>query len=365
LNPYELLNVPKTASQEDIKKSYRKLARQYHPDVNPNKEEAEAKFKEVQNAYDILSDPQKRAQYDQFGQVNPRNGSPFGHKKHYKSSMDDFFSDLFGQRSKERNGEHIQINVNVTLEQVNTGDEVELRFDRREKCAKCNGAGGVEATCPTCNGEGSTIIRGAHMTVKSTCQNCNGSGKILTESCTDCNGGYGEAKEHKMLLKIPPGVESNMKFFQQAMGEPALSDGGVPGNLYIVVNVLSHELYSRLPQGNLLLEIPVTYAQLAMGDSFDVPTIGGDQIVFKMPAGTQSGNRFKLANLGLPIFNNGAGIYQRGDLLIQVKLEVPVVLTDRQKELIAELAEIDKTVITESRKKYLDKIGVKNGESEE
>lgn len=361
--PYEILGVTRAALDEDIKKSYRKLARQFHPDVN-TEDGAEDRFKEIQNAYDLLSDPHKRAQYDKYGHVENSGRSPFGHRKTYTSSMDDFFSNMFGQK-QIKSGEHIRVDVQLTLDQINRGHEVELKFNRRERCHSCNGVGGKEAKCSICNGEGSKIIHGKAMTVKTTCQNCNGSGRVLSESCEDCDGGYGLAQQETIKFKVFPGVESNMTFVQRGMGEPCLDPNGMPGDLYIVINVLPHGYYQRLSRGNLFLQATVSYSQLVLGDSFEVPTINGERIVFKIPPGTQSGSKFKLANQGLPVFNNTDNIYERGDLLVQVDLEVPTDLTGRQKELITELFAIEKLEITKLRQEFLDKIGVADGKSKE
>ena len=365
---YEVLGVGKKATDEDIKKAYRKLARQFHPDRNPGDKEAEDKFKEVQNAYDILSDEQKRAEYDRYGPADPNNqfagGGPFRRGKPFTSTMDDFFTSFFGERQKGSvSGEHIKVEAEVTLEQVGSGVEIPLTFLRHKRCEKCNGAGGTETMCPHCSGQGVRVIHGQAMTVRVTCQACEGSGKLISERCLECNGGFKEATEETIQFKVPPGVETGMKFLQSGLGEPAPTPDGRPGNLYVVITVKPHEWFHRLANGHLLLEVPVSYTQLVLGAEVDVPTIDGKKVVFKIPAGTQPNAKFRLANIGLPIFNNSGTIYSRGDQLVQVKLEVPTQVEGRLREIISELSELDKDNVTTLRREYLDKLGARDGRS--
>lgn len=367
--PYEVLGVPRNASEDDIKKSYRKLARQFHPDKNPGNVEAEAKFKEMQNAYDILSDSNKRASYDRFGQTGPQihtNGSPFGRRKAYSSAMDDFFANTFGggHQNQIEQGSPVQLHVSLTLEQVNKGHEVEMKFNRQERCQKCKGSGGEYDVCAACKGSGVRTIVGGNMTIQSTCQSCGGRGRSIKKACDECDHGFIAGKEESIQFKIPPGVQSGMKFVQRGMGNPSASPDGPPGDLYILVNVVPHEIYHRLEDSDLFMEVPVAYSQLVIGDNFEVPTINGDRIVFKIPPGTQSGTKFKLANEGLPIFNNGFSIYNRGDMLVQVVLDVPRSMSDRHRELIAELSNLEKEEMTKLRRDFLDKIGSVNGHQE-
>jgi molecular chaperone DnaJ len=360
---YEILGVDKTASDEEIQKAYRKLARAFHPDRNPGDSEAEDKFKEVQNAYEILCDKDKRSQYDMFGTVGrstPAAG-PFQKRKPFTSSSDDFFSSVFGERKRSAvDGETLFAQVEIEFDQVYQGGEVEVNYLRRKLCQKCSGSGGTQGTCPQCNGVGSRIIHGQAMTVKASCHNCSGSGKVLTDICEQCNGGFSEAEMEKIKFKIPLGVENGMSFVNQGLGDPSPDEKGKFGNLIVKINVKPHKLFQRTPGGNILLEVPVSYTQLALGGQIDVPTLDG-MVSLKIPMGTQSGSRLRLKEKGLPVFNNGGAIYNRGDQFVTVKLEVPLATEGRHSEILAELAAIEKENLTPARKLFLEKIGDGNG----
>ncbi len=353
-NPYETLNVKSDATDEEIKKSYRSLARKYHPDVNTTDPEADAKFKEIQNAYDILSDAEKKNYFDLYGTTQKGSANS---KKPFTSAWDDFFSNMFKQQQQVVSGDHIQLNVEITLDQVNTGDEIDVSYKRKNRCTRCQGSGGTLEKCSACNGTGSKVIHGKAMTVKSTCQNCGGAGSTITVACDDCNSGFVESKEEIFNFNIPPGVESGMRFVQQGMGDPSQDPNGVPGNLYVHIHVKEHELFKRRENGNLIFQLPVTYSQLVLGDSIEIPTISGKKALFKIPAGSQPSSKFKLTGLGLPIFNNGANTYHRGDQIVHIKLEVPKQIDGRYKEIITELAEIEKNTSKEESAKTGDESG--------
>ena len=345
---YEILGLNKSASADEIKKSYRKLAAKYHPDRNPGDQEAVEKFKEAQKAYDILSDDKKKQFYDLHGQIpenNPFAGqNPFaGRGRPFASSMDDFFSNMFGGQSHQQVdvGEDIHINVSVTLDQVMSGESMKLKYNRHKRCSKCRGEGGVSSKCSNCDGTGFNIVQGPNMIVKSGCAKCNQTGKVISETCTNCQDGYCDATEEILDFNLPQGVEDQMRFMTQGGGEPSRTEDGRSGNLYITVTVQPHELFARGQNGCLLLIVPVTYTQLLLGDTIDIPTISDGKIGFKIPASTSLSKKFRLAAMGLPIFNNSLKSTSRGDIIIALNLEIPSIIDKKTKELIQELAKVE------------------------
>jgi len=328
-DPYEVLGVSRGADKETIKKAYRSLARQWHPDLHPPEKQAEAseKFKEVTAAFDALENPQKP----------PMGGRPFG------SPMDDIFSSFFGGEARQVvvNGEHIVFECHITMEDVLNGGSRQLKFFRNKVCSHCNGVGGTEGTCVHCNGSGSRVIHGDHMTVKSTCQGCNGTGKSVTEKCKHCDGGFVSGEEESVTFEIPKGVETGMRFAYRGMGHPSSNSMGMPGNIFVAVTVDPHDKFVSLGDGNILHKVVVSYTQLVLGAEIDVPTLEGS-VSFKLPEFTHPGQKFKLKDLGLPRFSNRTGgIYTRGDQLIEIQLEVPAKLDDRYRKVIEDLAQIE------------------------
>lgn len=369
-DPYEVLGVPKTATDEEIKKAYRKLARQYHPDRNIGDKESEEKFKEVQNAYDILNDKDKRAAFDQFGAThpgaNPFAGSPFRKGKPFTSVFDDFFKEFMGERRRNSSrGQHIVVETEVTLEQVYKGAEIDVKYEKHKICPSCKGVGGKESPCQHCGGSGLRVIVGEAMTVQTACPGCNGTGKTVSETCNECEGGFLSSGEETIKFKMPPGVEDGMKFVHHGLGEPAVEEGFVAGNLYVVVRVKDHPLFQRMPNGNILLEVPVSYTQLVFGAELDAPVISGKRVNFHVPAGTQSGTKFRLGGLGLPLFNNGGHTYKYGDQIVQVRLEVPSQLSEEYRSTLHKLAELEESNLTPQRKKFLDTLGEADGATKE
>lgn len=356
-DPYEVLGVARNAAQDDIAKAYREAALKYHPDRNPGDKQTEAaeKFKEVAAAFEILNNPQKRAEYDRFGTSG--GPSPFGGRpwRPFRSPMEDFVSQFFGDRPRQSQGENIVVELEIGLEEVYSGGKREVKFNRHKLCPKCNGEGGEYVTCSTCNGSGTRVIYGSAMTVKTSCAVCNGEGKVLQEHCSACNGGLADVEEHAVQFDIPRGVENGMRFGYQGLGEPIPQ--GSSGNLYLVVKVKPHDLFERQQGGNVLCKVPVSYAQLVLGDEIDVPTLNGVAQV-KIPAGTQPHTKFKLQGLGLPIFNARGGIYKHGDEIVQVDLEVPANPEGRYRELIVELSELEKQNVAPKKKIFGEKAGV-------
>lgn len=363
-NPYEVLEVSKDASEDEIKKNYRKLARQYHPDRNPGDTEADAKFKEVQEAYDILSDKNKRSEYDQFGAVRSRSSagqSPFRQGKPFTSVFNDFFADHFNQQQTISVGEHIQVVAEVTLEQLCEDTEIDLTFDRHTICATCNGAGGTQTACPHCNGTGMRVIAGRNATVQMSCQACGASGHIKSNDCQGCQGtGYADSVTETIKFKVPAGSEHGMKFVQAGKGEPCADPNGRPGNLYIFVNVQPNDFFKRMNQ-NIVIEVPVSYTQLIFGDSIDVPTVDGKIVNFVLPAGSQLDSKFRLSKMGMPVFNNGGPTYDRGDQFIILRLEIPLNLDDGYKEALENVAKHEKIQLTPKRKAFIKRLGDNHG----
>ena len=362
-DPYEVLGVSRTATDDEISKAYRKLALKYHPDRNQDGD-ASGKFKEVAEAFEILSDKDKRSHYDNFGHF--QNGKPF------TNPMDDFdaaarffhggfhgfhggfhpFGGHPGHGPQQRR-QHIVVEHEVTIEEVFQGGEQEITFEKHVLCEKCHGIGGEEAVCPACDGHGAKVIYGQAMTVKVGCQQCGGTGKSMVQKCSECDEGLKDKHECKIKFDMPKGVEDGMRFCYHGMGEP--SSGG-SGDLYVVIRVKSHPLYERLPRGGILCRVPVSYTQLALGDDIMVPIIDGKASV-KIPPGTASGKKFRLQGLGLPVFNQRS-IYNRGDEIVQVELEVPVIPEGRYKELMYELLELEKQNVTPKKKSFTEKAGV-------
>jgi molecular chaperone DnaJ len=369
--PYEILGVAKTATAEDITKAYRKLARQYHPDRNPGDDTAVEKFKEVQAAYEMLSDPDKRAEYDRYGTAGPRRPqshgpqNPFRRGKPFSSIFDDFFGGGFRQRQPTQpddSGDHISVVTEVTLEQVFSGAEIEVPVTRHKVCQSCDGVGGIEEECEHCNGTGLRTIVGENMTVQTNCAACDSTGKVKKTVCGACQGtGYSDPETEIVKFKVPAGVEHGMRFVQPGKGEPCNDKNGRPGNLYITVAVKDHDLFKRGAGGSILIELPVSFTQLVFGDTIEVPTVGGKRLNFTLPAGTQAGAKFRLSDMGLPIFNNGGPTYEWGDQLVQVKLEVPTAVDDRYKDVLRQLADLERESPLPLKKAFLSKLGENDG----
>ncbi len=356
---YDILGVPRNASAEQIKKAYRKLARQYHPDVNPNKAEAEEKFKELSEAYEVLADTQKRQTYDQFGHEGLKSsfgpgGFQWSNFSHY-SDFEDIFSrffggdifgggesifDLFGrgQRRGRPRGADLRVDVEISLSDVATGLEKEVNVQRREKCPKCDGTGAKSADdlklCSACSGTGQiqhVSQRGFLRTVNiTTCSRCGGRGKIVENPCSQCKGTGIILKGRKISVRIPPGVESGVRF--RMAGEGETGPGG-PGDLYIVVHVEPHPFLERRGN-NLYCEVPISFSQAALGTKVEIPTLSSSAEI-SIPPGTQPESVFRLRGQGLPSMNYG----RQGDLYCKVQVKVPEKLTGEQKELIRKLAE--------------------------
>ncbi|HOP99690.1 MAG TPA: molecular chaperone DnaJ [Acetivibrio clariflavus] len=370
---YEVLGVSKNASDAEIKKAYRKLAKQYHPDINPGNKEAEAKFKEINEAYEVLSDPQKRAQYDQFGHSAFEQGGFGGGFSGFGGFSDFDFSDFgdifetffggFGGRTSSRTrrgpqkGADLKTSVEVSFEEAAFGVEKEITINRMEICDKCQGSGSKPGsspeTCHHCNGTGQIQYKqrtpfGQFVNIK-TCDVCHGEGKVITNPCDKCNGKGRVRKQSKIEVSIPAGIGDGQTIKLGGGGEPGLK-GGPSGDLFITVNVKPHAIFER--KGNdVFCDIPITFVQAALGAELEIPTLEG-KVKYQIPEGTQTGTVFKLKNKGIP-FIRGNG---RGDQYFKVHVEVPKKLNEKQKAILKEFAELSGDEVHEQRKSFFDKM---------
>jgi len=344
---YEVLGVNRDASEEDIKKAYRKLAMKHHPDRNPGNKEAEEKFKEAKEAYEILCEPEKRRAYDAYGHagVNPQMGgmgadaAGFGG---FAEAFGDIFSDIFGGgqgrgRSSVYRGADLRYNLEITLEQAARGTETKIRIPTMETCETCHGSGAKPGThpktCETCHGAGTVRLSQGFFSIQQTCPTCHGSGKMVTDPCPTCRGA-GRMKKHKTLsVKIPAGVDEGDRIRLSGEGEAGVN-GGPAGDLYVVMHLKPHSVFQR-DGDDLHCQMPVSFTLAALGGEIEIPTLEGSAKI-KVPAETQTGQVFRLRGKGI----KGVRSSYAGDLLCEVVIETPVRLTERQKELLRELEDI-------------------------
>ena len=362
---YTVLGLPRDASEEDIKKSYRKLAMKYHPDRNPDDKSAEDKFKEAKEAYEVLCDARKRAAYDQFGHagVDPsagRGGGPEGFGG-FADAFGDIFGEIFGQgRGGRGNGVYrgadLRYNLELSLEEAAKGAEVKIRIPTMEECGTCHGNGAKPGTqpkqCPTCNGRGEVRVSQGFFSIQQTCPQCHGTGKVVPEPCPTCNGA-GRLKKHKTLsVKIPAGVDQDDRIRLTGEGEAGLN-GGPTGDLYVVVNLRPHPMFTR-EGADLHCEMPISFGTAALGGELEIPTLDGHATI-KVPPETQSGQVFRLKNKGIRPVRGSV----QGDLYCHVVVETPVKLTARQKELLREFESIndqDPGAHSPRAKSFFDKV---------
>ena len=347
---YETLGVPKNASDEEIKKAYRKLAMKHHPDRNTgdSAKESEAKFKEVKEAYEMLSDAQKRAAYDQYGHAgvdpNMRGGPGAEGFGGFAEAFGDIFGDVFGgarggRQSSGRQvfrGGDLSYAMEVTLEEAADGKDAQIRIPSWDECGTCHGSGAKPGTkpitCTTCHGQGAVQMRQGFFSVQQTCPQCHGTGKIIPEPCATCHG-QGKIKNNKTLeVKIPAGIDDGMRIRSTGNGEPG-TNGGPPGDLYIEVRLKKHDVFER-DGDDLHCVVPVSMTTAALGGEIDVPTLKGDAAI-DIPEGTQSGKQFRLRGKGI----KGVRSSYPGDLYCHVRVETPVKLTEHQRKLVKELDE--------------------------
>ncbi len=358
---YAILGVPKSASEKEIKQAYRKLARKYHPDVNPGNKQAEEKFKEINEAYQILSDKEKRAQYDQLYDAW-KQGIPFGRQPggfgpggfdfttftnwEEGSSFADLLEQLFGswgpsprpeRRSRPSKGQDMEQEVTITLEEAYNGGTKQITVTLPQTCPYCGGSGenpsSPRQTCPECRGSGRASTFGGILGL--VCSRCGGAGTISSDYCRNCAGRGQITQQKRLEVKIPPGVDTGSRIRLAGQGLPG-SRGGAPGDLYLKIRVLPHPLFERKGD-DLYLTVPLTFAEAALGAEVSIPTLKG-RVTMKIPPGTQGDQVFRLAGMGMPRLKGGG----YGDLYAKVKIVVPRNLTPRERELIQELARVSR-----------------------
>ncbi|MBD3585012.1 molecular chaperone DnaJ [Salinimonas sp. HHU 13199] len=340
---YEVLGVDKSAGARDIKKAYKKLAMKYHPDRTQGDKALEDKFKEIQEAYEILTDDQKRAAYDQYGHagVDPnRGGAGFGGGADFGDIFGDVFGDIFGggrgRQSRARQGADLRYNLELSLEEAVRGKDVEIRVPTLVECEVCHGSGAKKGTspttCPTCHGNGQVQMRQGFFAVQQTCPTCSGRGKIISDPCNSCRGQGRTEKTKTLSVKIPAGVDTGDRI--RLNGEGEAGEAGAPaGDLYVQVHVRQHDIFSR-DGNNLYCEVPLSFTTAALGGELQVPTLDG-KVKLKVSPETQTGRMFRLRGKGVKSVRNG----MVGDLMCKVVVETPVNLSSKQKDLLKELDE--------------------------
>lgn len=362
---YEVLSVSKTADGEEIKRSYRRLAMKYHPDRNSdNKSEAEIRFKECSEAYEVLSDPDKRARYDQYGHAGVSGQHDFSHMN--VGDIFSMFNDIFGSGmgggvrggrggNRATRGFDLETQVELTFNEIATGCERTIEFEKQDSCPNCKGTGAkpgsAPVTCVQCGGRGQITQQGfgGMFRMVTTCPNCRGRGTVIKEFCNSCGGTGRQLRKRNLTIKIPPGVHEGQAVRLAGEGE-AGENNGPPGDLHCYITIKPHPLFSR-HNNDLVCQIPITFTQAALGAKMEVPTLTGfDQL--EIPAGTQHGEVFKLKGRGLPDIRT----QRHGDELVQVTIEVPKKLSARQKELLQEFAGDEENISMPQRKGFRDKL---------
>ena len=361
---YEILGVDKSSNADQIKSAYRKLAVKYHPDKNKGDKAAEDKFKEASEAYHVLSNQERKQNYDNFGHAAFENGGGRGGFGNFdfSSSFSDIFEDFFGEgfggtrgRSRKSNyrGSDLRYDLTIDLEEAYFGKKQDIKFSTSEKCNSCNGSGskpGYEIeSCSMCRGHGQVRSSQGFFTVQQTCPQCSGSGEEITSPCGTCSGQGKRQASKRLSVTIPKGVDDGTRIRLAGKGE-AGSRGAGNGDLYLFINVNSHELFKRQDE-HLFFECPVSIADAALGTSIEIPTIDGGKAKIKIPSGTQSGKQFRLRGKGMP-YMRGSG---SGDLYVQVNTEVPISLNNEQRELLEKFRDIENEKSNPSIKKFFQK----------
>jgi len=368
---YEVLGVDKSAGEDEIKKAYRKLAMKYHPDRNPDDKEAEEKFKEINEAYEVLSDSDKKAKYDQFGHAafDPNMGGGAGFGGQGFGGFEDMFGDIFGsmfgggfssgasRQNVRQKGRDLRVNLNLSFEDAVFGCKKEIKLTRTETCDTCGGKGAVNdadiKTCDKCHGTGQVRVTqqslfGTVQTVK-TCDECHGTGKKIVKPCSSCSGSGTVRKQRTLSVRIPAGVDTGSVLPLRGEGE-AGKNGGPNGDVYIYISVKPHAIFTR-EDNDIYCEIPITFVQAALGDSIMVPTVDG-KVKLRIPEGTQSGQVFKLKGKGVQN-PNGFG---KGNEYVEIKVEVPKNLNEKQKNKLREFSDISSDKNNEQSKGFWDKV---------
>ncbi len=371
---YEVLGVGRDADEAGLKKAYRKLALENHPDRNPGDEAAEERFKEVSEAYSVLSDTEKRARYDRFGFAGvggpgaQGGGADFGDMGGFADIFNDLFGDAFGgggrrarRASRAQRGADLRYNLEVDLEDVCTGTEATIDIPKMRPCDTCNGLGTREGTrpetCSQCSGSGQQMFQQGFFRVNRPCDSCNGSGEIVRDPCRSCRGNGRVEGDQSLQVKVPPGVENGARLRLSGEGEAGIA-GGPSGDLYVVIFVKSHPLFER--DGTALhCEVPIPFVQAALGGEIEVPTLEG-RVSVRVPEGTQSGKTMRLRGKGLPPLRPRMDEAQlerlRGDLFVRIFVEVPAKLNARQRQLLEEFAEESGTEVSPESHGFLDRL---------
>jgi molecular chaperone DnaJ len=363
---YEMLGVDRNAPDEEVKKAFRRLARQYHPDLqstDQQKKAAEEKFKEVNEAYEVLSDREKRKRYDMFGHAGSQQGFGGGFEGFdfgrggFGDVFNDIFEDFFGGggrgRPRAERGSDLQYNLELSFEEAVYGKDVKLKIPRWEACEACTGTGarsaaGVKA-CPSCKGAGQLRFQQGFFSISRPCDQCEGSGQVISDPCGTCRGKKRVYREHTLSVNIPAGIETGMRLRLANEGEHG-ANGGPPGDLYVAVNVKPHPFFAR--KGNdIFCEIPVNFVTATLGGKVEIPTLKGNTVI-KIPAGTQPDKTFRLRGLGVPSLKG----QQTGDQIMKVKIQVPTKLNPRQKELLTEFAKESGMLLDTEGEGFFDKM---------
>jgi molecular chaperone DnaJ len=360
---YDILGVNKSASKDEIKKAYRSTAFKHHPDKNPGNKASEEKFKEASEAYSILSDDSKKTNYDQFGHAAFEGGGSQGFGGFDTSSFSDIFEDFFGdfsdgsarsgRRSSGSRGNDLRYDLSISLENAYKGLEKKIDYTTYIKCDGCNGGGAEPGSkpkkCDYCKGNGKIRSSQGFFTVQQTCPQCHGNGETIGKVCKKCSGDGKLQSAESVSVKIPKGVDDGTRIRLSGKGEAGTKGGG-NGDLYLFISVQSHSLFKRSEE-NLFFELPVTYADAALGTTIEVPCINGSKVNVKIPAGTQYGKQLRLKDKGMPILRRST----LGDLYIRITPEVPVSLSKRQKELLEEFKVLENTKLSPTIKSFFEK----------
>ena len=358
---YEILEVERTASGDEIKRAYRQMALKYHPDRNPDDAEAEQKFKEAAEAYDVLRDAEKRSRYDKFGHegVNGNGFGPFASSEDIFSHFSDIFGDLFGfsggrSRTRAQAGANLRYNLSISLRQAAKGAEITLKIPKQVTCPECSGSGAAPGTsaetCPHCGGQGQVRFSQGFFQIAQPCPACHGTGQQIKTPCPRCRGAATVHETRELAVKVPPGVDTGNRLRLRGEGEPGVH-GGPPGDLYVVLHVEEDPVFHR-DGPNLMISKEITMVQAALGDTIEVPGLD-EPMRLEIPAGTQSGEVFRLQGGGLPVVNSG----RMGDLLVEVVVLTPTSLSAKQEELLRAFAAAEEEKPMKKAKNMFKKVG--------